>query len=353
MHDGGSGLPQMAGGPGEGPHGAPTVHMHRLGPVGKQHQIHVSPGPKHRVYQGAPGRSVGHSHSPTRRIQEPERSHRLGLKVPSGNSQGLPAALGSHVGVHVWSPSRQTQGEATPTLVGLEVLPGHRQDGQGPVPDSVITSLQWWSAPNNMLQEVLFRDRALSLELVSDVSDLGWEAHVGNFQTQGLWSAQDLTLHINIKELRTVQLVCMAFRSHLEGKVVKVLMDNMALMFYINREGGAQSSALCHEALRLWDFCIAHDIHLKAFYLPGSQNERVDCLNRDFALQHEWSLHPEVAHRLFRRWGTPQVDLLVTRQNRRCPRFCSKGGLGRGAISDAFILSWSGQLLHAFPPHSL
>ncbi|XP_039363273.1 inactive peptidyl-prolyl cis-trans isomerase FKBP6 isoform X2 [Mauremys reevesii] len=39
---------------------------------------------------------------------------------------------------------------------------------------------------------------------------------------------------------------------------------------------------LCCEALRLWDVCIAHDIHLKAFHLPGAQNERVDRLSRDF-----------------------------------------------------------------------
>ncbi|KAM9111453.1 fibroblast growth factor receptor 3-like [Pangshura tecta] len=39
-----------------------------------------------------------------------------------------------------------------------------------------------------------------------------------------------------------VQLVYMAFRLHLEGRVVRVLTDNMALMFYINRQGGTRSS---------------------------------------------------------------------------------------------------------------
>ncbi|KAM9130338.1 complement factor H-like [Pangshura tecta] len=102
--------------------------------------------------------------------------------------------------------------------------------------DSVIASLRWWSTPNNMLQGVLFWHSAPPLELVSNTSDLDWGDHVGNFQTQGLWSAQDLILHINVKELKAAPLTCMAFHLYLEGKVVRVLTDNMALMFYINRE---------------------------------------------------------------------------------------------------------------------
>ncbi|KAH1183772.1 hypothetical protein KIL84_014388 [Mauremys mutica] len=90
-----------------------------------------------------------------------------------------------------------------------------------------------------MLRGVLFRSRPPSTELVSDASDLGWGAHEGDVKTQGLWSAQDLPLHINVKELREFRLACVAFRLHLEGRVAWVLKDNAALMFYINRQGRA------------------------------------------------------------------------------------------------------------------
>ncbi|XP_053901290.1 uncharacterized protein LOC128846308 [Malaclemys terrapin pileata] len=204
-----------------------------------------------------------------------------------------------------------------------------RMDKVLTVPKPVITSLGWWSSLRNMLQGVPFRGRALSLDLVSNALDLGWGAHVGNVQTQGLWLAQDLTLYINIKELRAVRLACMAFHSHLEGQVVRVLTDNTASMFCINRQGGAQSSALCHEALRLWDFCIAHNICLRAFHLPGAWNSQADHLSRDFSSQHEWSLHPEVVHRHFQVWGTPGGPVCDSAEPSLSPVLLQRGWDGR------------------------
>ncbi|KAG6933741.1 hypothetical protein G0U57_018529, partial [Chelydra serpentina] len=109
----------------------------------------------------------------------------------------------------------------------------------------VLASLQWWTVPANVLQGIPFRDPPPSLDLVSDASDVCWGAHVGNSQTQGLWSATELPLHINVKELRAVRLACVVFSSQLSGKTIRVLIDNTAAMFYINRQGGARSSALC------------------------------------------------------------------------------------------------------------
>ncbi|XP_024071350.2 uncharacterized protein LOC112117576 [Terrapene carolina triunguis] len=185
---------------------------------------------------------------------------------------------------------------------------------------------------------------------MSDASDLGWGAHIGNVQTQGMWSTPDLFLHINVKELRAIHLACTAFLTHFHGRVVRVLTDNTAAMYYINKQGGTHSLALCWEALALWEFCIAHDISLRAAHLPGVRNMQADRLSRVFSPQYEWSLLSEVTHRLFQEWGTPQIDLFATRWNQRCPQFCSRGGVGKDTILDAFLMSWSGQLLYAFPP---
>lgn len=95
-------------------------------------------------------------------------------------------------------------------------------------------------------------------------------AQLGSLRTQDLWSLEELLLHINIRELRAVRLAYLAFQSHVAGKCMSVLMDNATAMFYINRQEGARSSHLCQEVLRLWEFCIAHSIHLEASYLPGS-----------------------------------------------------------------------------------
>lgn len=41
-----------------------------------------------------------------------------------------------------------------------------------------------------------------SVTLVSDMSDLGWGAHLDSLRTLGLWSQEKLSLHINVRELR-------------------------------------------------------------------------------------------------------------------------------------------------------
>lgn len=56
---------------------------------------------------------------------------------------------------------------------------------------------------------------------------------------------------------------------------------------------------------------------------------------------------------IFQLWGFPRLDLFASRENRKCRRFCSLLGHGRGSVSDAFLQSWVVGLLYAFPPFPL
>lgn len=108
-----------------------------------------------------------------------------------------------------------------------------------------LSSLDWWLDPKSVRQVVPFVTPSPSLTLVSDASDLGWGAHLDELNTQGCWLYSDLGLHMNVMELKAV---CQAFQSflfHLKGRVVQVLMDNTAAVYYINKQVGARSSGLC------------------------------------------------------------------------------------------------------------
>ncbi|XP_074920751.1 immunoglobulin-like and fibronectin type III domain-containing protein 1 [Chelonoidis abingdonii] len=70
--------------------------------------------------------------------------------------------------------------------------------------------------------------------------------HLGRLRTQGRWSADELTLHINIRELRAVRLACQTFQQHLRGRCVSphasrreqqlhTLDVRRALAFYVER----------------------------------------------------------------------------------------------------------------------
>ncbi|XP_065435882.1 uncharacterized protein LOC135979940 [Chrysemys picta bellii] len=182
------------------------------------------------------------------------------------------------------------------------------------IPDRVFGSLRWWLDQQQICEGIPFTAPQPTLTLVTDASDLGWGAHLGELRTQGLWSREDRLLHINLKELRAVRLACQTFHTTIEGHSVAVLTDNTTAMFYINKQGGSRSSPLCREALQLWEFCIAHAIHLIATYLLGIQNGLADRLSQSYQM-HEWALRRDVLHSIFRRWGFPRVDLFATKDN--------------------------------------
>uniref|UniRef100_A0A8C3SCY1 Tudor domain-containing protein 7 n=1 Tax=Chelydra serpentina TaxID=8475 RepID=A0A8C3SCY1_CHESE len=71
--------------------------------------------------------------------------------------------------------------------------------------------------------------------------------------------------------------IVVPFSTHLHRKVVRVLTDNTAAMYYINRQGGTCSLALCLEALKLLEFYIAQNTFLRAFHLPGAHNVEKVC----------------------------------------------------------------------------
>uniref|UniRef100_A0A8C3H6Y3 RB1 inducible coiled-coil 1 n=1 Tax=Chrysemys picta bellii TaxID=8478 RepID=A0A8C3H6Y3_CHRPI len=207
----------------------------------------------------------------------------------------------------------------------------------------IPNSLTWWLDHRTVCAGVPFHAPQPFLHLVMDASSLGWGAHLWEHHTQGLWTASQLALHINVRDLMAVRLAYQAFLGLLHSRCVLVLTDNTTAMFYINKQGGARASPLCQEAIRLWEFCIAHSIHLMASFLPGVQNSLADRLSRSFQT-HDWSIRPDIIYSIFQRWGFPQVDLFASRANRKCHVFCSLQGRSPGSLSDAFLLTWKDQL---------
>ncbi|XP_043363956.1 uncharacterized protein LOC122458715 [Dermochelys coriacea] len=216
----------------------------------------------------------------------------------------------------------------------------------------ILASLGWWLDPKSVCEGISFRAPQPSVSLVTDASSLGWGAHLGNLRTQGLWSAGELSLHINVWELRAVRLPCQAFRECIQGHCILCEDCNMTAMFYINKQGEPGRPPLCQETARLWEFCIAHSIHLVASFLPEVQNTLADHLSRSFQA-HECSVHPDVIRSVFLKWGFPLMDLFASRKNRKCQVFCSLQEHSPGSLLDAFLIQWKDHLCYTFPPFPL
>lgn len=75
----------------------------------------------------------------------------------------------------------------------------------------------------------------------------------------------------------------------------------------------------------------------------------MDCLSRLTFQKHKWSLDDDTFLRLCSRWGTPHIDVFASATNKKCALFCSCTGDGLGSIRDAFLMTWSPDLLYLFP----
>nr|XP_025045344.1 uncharacterized protein LOC112547415 [Pelodiscus sinensis] len=218
------------------------------------------------------------------------------------------------------------------------------------VPQYVRESLQWWTNPTNLLTGVPFHRPQPTIQITTDASLIGWGTHMGNSTVQGRWLPREMLLHINLLELRAVRHACKHFQSHIQNTTTRILTDNMATMFYINKQGGARSRSLCAESIRLWNWCIANNTVQTASYLPGIDNLVADSLSRRFPHDHEWEIRTDVLNRIFARWGFPTIDLFATELNLKCPNYCSRAGIGQHSLGDAFLLHWGMAVLYAFPP---
>ena len=101
-------------------------------------------------------------------------------------------------------------------------------------------------------------------------------------------------------------------------------------------------------------FHISSIIIVRARHSPGCMNVIADHLSRpNQSIPTEWSLHPEIVKRIFRVWGTPEVDMFATRSNSHLHRFMSPVPEPRALAVDALSQDWQGRSMYMFPPFPL
>nr|XP_042698655.1 leucine-rich repeat and calponin homology domain-containing protein 1 isoform X6 [Chrysemys picta bellii] len=269
-------------------------------------QVLTEPHAETGFHRSGPGLGGGTGKSSSVTVPGHSKGCKLHPTIPHDHGQMLYATLGAHGGLHTCSQTCPPKTQTITLVAGPNVSPQQRPlrpTSDNPSSDVELPPLVARSAAG--LRRVPFATPQPTLTLVTDAADLGWGAHLGDLWTLGLWSREEKLLHINLKELRAVRLTCQTFHATIEGHSMSVLTDNTTAMFYINKQGGSQSSPLCHEALLLWDFCIAHSVHLLAAYLPGVQNRLAVRLNRSYHM-HEWTLQEDVLHSNSRGGGFPR-----------------------------------------------
>ena len=59
-----------------------------------------------------------------------------------------------------------------------------------------LQDLRWWMNPERLLRGVSVSQLSPDLDFWSDVSDVGWGAHLGHEVVSGLWSPEETSLSL-------------------------------------------------------------------------------------------------------------------------------------------------------------
>lgn len=225
-------------------------------------------------------------------------------------------------------------------------------DGDMTITHDCIEDIQWWiSNIENTSKEVTLPPPTVTL--TSDASGYGWGATVVDTcqSTGGMWSDTETDLHINVLELKAILLALQSFCRDIINSHIKLLVDNMTAVIYVNKQGGTK--ALCNDITRqIWLWAEQNNNFLSAAHLPGVDNTLADRESRHFHVDTEWMLDRTVLLELFTIFNTPALDLFASRINHQLERYVSWRPDPTAKAIDAFTLTWN-EYSYVFPPFSL
>ena len=214
-----------------------------------------------------------------------------------------------------------------------------------------ITDLEWWISCDLPLRPSPLTPFSPSHQLETDASLKGWGAFSHhNLFTQGKWSKNESKLHINYLELLAIFLGIKSLFPGSSPISLLIRCDNTPAVNYINHMGGTKSKYLCSLSLEIWDYCISHNIWLKAVYFRGTDNVRADSLSREFPDKHDYFLSPKWFSRLHSYLDfCLDIDLFADRLHHCLPRYVSRLPDPNSELTDAFSFTWTGNV-YLFPP---
>ena len=99
----------------------------------------------------------------------------------------------------------------------------------------------------------------LKRSITSDASKIGWGAWNSSSSVHGKWSSSERELHINILELKSVDLSFLSLFQTTYSCSILIRLDNSTAVSYINKQGGTCCKILCGLALKIWEFCVNHN----------------------------------------------------------------------------------------------
>ena len=218
-----------------------------------------------------------------------------------------------------------------------------------------LHSLDFWKELTPSLLPL--RRPQAEIIMAKDASSSGWGGSLHALSASGRWSRGQRSRHINSLELMAVENSLRSFQDRVEGRTVCVQINNRTQwptwrrknsVAYLVKEGGTKSVRLSRLACRILLWCQWHRITLIPVYVRGIGNTIADALSRGQDTQ--WHLSPKMVDGIFRRYGTPQVDLFASRETAQLPQYMTlQRGDNQALAVDTLSQTWDFDLVYASP----
>jgi hypothetical protein len=222
--------------------------------------------------------------------------------------------------------------------------------------DLAKADLRWWSKQEHLSTWVRCQLSPPDTVIHTDASKHGWGASGDNFALRGSWSASESRSHINVLEMRAVEELLLRRAESLRESVLLLRIDNLSVVYYLNKQGGTRSANLMQVTDRVLSLAETHNIQIRAVHVRGELNVLADMLSRTHTvLRTEWRLAREAFEwiQADSPWGPATVDLFANRLNTQLDRFFSPCEDSAAIATDALVAEWPDEVLYAFPPTTL
>ena len=188
----------------------------------------------------------------------------------------------------------------------------------------------------------------------SDASLTVWGGAMNNTSTGGHWQPSEAKHHINYLERLAAYFVLKFFIKDVEGKHIKIMIDNTTAVSFINNMGTCHSYP-CNSIIgcKIWTPCEENGIWLTAAHIPGKENVTADYESRYSNLETEWMLNPKYLSQVLEEIAfTPVIHLFASRINKQFDQYVSYRPDPLASYIDAFTISWAETKFYCFPPFS-
>ena len=214
-------------------------------------------------------------------------------------------------------------------------------------------NLSWWSLDLNLAPGQLFVTPPPSVAVQSDASTTGWGFVINSQTFKGQWSVKERKLHINLLELRVIEIVCRLCPDQIQGRTVRFLLDNSTAIAYLNKQGGTRSLHMMNETRQVFAALINLDVTPVACHIAGALNVLADLASRQGqVIATEWRLSDAVFQWIgdVSPWGRPQAELFANSSNHHLKQYFSPCPDTESIGVDSLVAEWPNQVLYAFPP---